>query len=54
MMDKPVTVAQFRDRASSSRLPAQPKWSADDVSFGNVTWDDETDPCLQPRTAGAR
>ncbi len=42
MMDKPVTVAQFRDWASSSRrkLPTQPKWSADDVPVVNVTWDE--------------
>ena len=42
MMDKPVTVAQFRDWASSSqrKLPAQPKWSADDVPVVNVTWDE--------------
>lgn len=42
MMEKPVTVAQFRDWASSSqrRLPAQPKWSADEVPVVNVTWDE--------------
>ena len=47
MMDKPVTVAQFRDWASSSqrKLPAQPKWSADDVPVVNVTWDEATALC---------
>jgi formylglycine-generating enzyme required for sulfatase activity len=42
MMDRSVTVAQFRDWASSSqrKLPAQPKWSADDVPVVNVTWDE--------------
>ncbi len=47
MMDKPVTVAQFRDWASSSgrRMTAQPKWSADDVPVVNVTWDDAVAFC---------
>jgi formylglycine-generating enzyme required for sulfatase activity len=48
MMDKLVTVAQFRDWASSTsqrRLPAQPKWSADDVPVVNVTWDEAVAFC---------
>jgi formylglycine-generating enzyme required for sulfatase activity len=47
MMDRPVTVAQFRDWASSSqrRLPTQPKWSADDVPVVNVTWDEAAGFC---------
>jgi formylglycine-generating enzyme required for sulfatase activity len=47
MMDKPVTVAQFRDWASSSqrKLPAQPKWSADDVPVVNATWDEAVAFC---------
>ncbi len=47
MTDRPVTVAQFRDWASSSqrRLPAQPKWSADDVPVVNVTWDEAVGFC---------
>ncbi len=47
MTDKPVTVAQFRDFASSSqrKLPAQPKWSADDVPVVNVTWDEAVAFC---------
>ena len=42
MMDRPVTVAQLRDWASSSqrKLPAQPKWSIDDAPVVNVTWDE--------------
>ncbi len=47
VMALPVTVAQFRDWASSSqrRLPAQPKWSADDVPVVNVTWDEAAGFC---------
>ena len=48
MMEKPVTVAQFRDWASASvqrRLPSQPKWSADDVPAVNVTWDEAAAFC---------
>ena len=47
MMDKPVTVAQFRDWASSSqrKLPTQPRWSADDVPVVNVTWDEAVAFC---------
>ncbi len=47
MMDKPVTVAQFRDWASSSqrKLPAQPRWSGDDVPVVNVTWDEAVAFC---------
>ncbi len=47
VMVLPVTVAQFRDWASSSqrRLPAQPKWSADDVPVVNVTWDEAVGFC---------
>ncbi len=47
MMEKPVTVAQLRDWASSAqrRLPSQPKWSADDVPAVNVTWDEAAAFC---------
>jgi formylglycine-generating enzyme required for sulfatase activity len=47
MMEKPVTVAQFRDwaLASERRLPAQPKWSADEVPVVNVTWDEAVAFC---------
>jgi formylglycine-generating enzyme required for sulfatase activity len=47
IMDKLVTVAQFRDWASSSqrRLPTQPKWSADDAPVVNVTWDEAVAFC---------
>jgi len=47
MMERPVTVAQFRDWASSTqrRLPSQPKWSADDVPAVNVTWDEAAAFC---------
>jgi formylglycine-generating enzyme required for sulfatase activity len=42
IMDRLVTVAQFRDWASSTsrKLPKQPKWSADDTPVVNVTWDE--------------
>ena len=47
LMDKPVTVRQFRDWATSSgrRLPPQPKWSDDDTPIVNVTWDDAAALC---------
>ena len=47
VMDHQVTVAQFRDWASSSqrRLPAQPKWSTDEVPVVNVTWDEAVAFC---------
>jgi formylglycine-generating enzyme required for sulfatase activity len=47
MMDRPVTVAQFRDWSSSTsgKLPKQPKWSADDVPVVNVTWDEAVAFC---------
>jgi formylglycine-generating enzyme required for sulfatase activity len=47
IMDKPVTVAQFRDWAASSqrRLPSQPRWSADEVPVVNVTWDEAVAFC---------
>jgi formylglycine-generating enzyme required for sulfatase activity len=47
IMDRLVTVAQFRDWASSSqrKLPTQPKWSADDAPVVNVTWDEAVAFC---------
>ena len=47
IMATTVTVAQFRDWASTSRrrLPTQPRWSADDVPVVNVTWDEAADFC---------
>jgi len=47
MMDRLVTVAQFRDWASSSsrKLPRQPKWSTDDTPVVNVTWDEAAAFC---------
>ena len=47
IMDRLVTVAQFRDWASSSqrRLPSQPKWSTDDAPVVNVTWDEAAAFC---------
>jgi formylglycine-generating enzyme required for sulfatase activity len=47
MMDKTVTVAQFRDWTASSqrRLPAQPRWSTDDAPVVNVTWDEAVAFC---------
>lgn len=47
IMDRLVTVAQFRDWASSSqrKLPGQPKWSTDEAPVVNVTWDEATAFC---------
>jgi formylglycine-generating enzyme required for sulfatase activity len=47
IMDRLVSVAEFRDWASSSgrKLPSQPKWSTDDTPVVNVTWDEAAGFC---------
>ncbi len=47
IMDRLVTVAQFRDWASSTsrNLPKQRNWAADDVPVVNVTWDEAAAFC---------
>jgi formylglycine-generating enzyme required for sulfatase activity len=47
IMDRPVTVAQFRDWASSTsrKLPKQPKWSTDDTPVVSATWDEAVAFC---------
>ena len=47
LMDKPVTVRQFRSWLASSqrRPPSQPKWSEDESPVVNVTWEEAAGFC---------
>jgi formylglycine-generating enzyme required for sulfatase activity len=47
IMDRQVTVAQFRDWGASSqrKVPGQPTWSSDDSPVVNVTWDEAAAFC---------